>query len=168
MGRKTGIRCWWCHRTSSHFAFGLCFNCYRWFRKRVKEGQPTCKVCGNPTRNSLAKLCPACKSLAKAIPKRIIRLYDKVEPIKPILSRFDGAEEAYTYLSSNLKPAHCKWLAILLERYYKHKTMDNVAKSLGVSRQYINECEKKAIGILSRKFVALTSETSNMVAENVS
>lgn len=83
------------------------------------------------------------------VPKRIEILKTKYQDLAPMLDKFESADKAYTYLEHFFKPRQKKMLEILVERYYhRNKTLDEIGKKRGVTREYIRQCENKAIEII--------------------
>jgi predicted DNA-binding protein YlxM (UPF0122 family) len=85
--------------------------------------------------------------LAKT-PKRIERIEEKFDEVKSMLDAFKTPKEAYDALTPLFKPKQLKFLEVAIERYFNRKTLEEIAKKRGVTREYIRQCENKSIELL--------------------
>jgi DNA-directed RNA polymerase sigma subunit (sigma70/sigma32) len=99
-------------------------------------------------------ICKPCKTVLEEtskVPKRIEVLDNKYKDLKPMLDKFETDDRAFMYLEHFFKPRQKKLLEILVERYYhQDRTLDEIGKKRGVTREYIRQCENKAIEILKK------------------
>jgi DNA-directed RNA polymerase sigma subunit (sigma70/sigma32) len=99
-------------------------------------------------------ICKPCRVILEEtskVPKRIEVLETKYQTLAPMLDKFESGDKAFTYLEHFFKPRQKKLLEVLIERYYyRDRTLDQIGKKRGVSREYIRQCENKAIEILTQ------------------
>lgn len=147
-------KCWWCHKEKELYAFNLCVPCYRWFHRHKTKPIEYCEICGKVIMKSQKGICKGCKMVLEQVskvPRRIEILDNKYRDLKPILDKFESDSQAFTYLEHFFKPKQKKLLEILIERYYhQDRTLDEIGKKRGVTREYIRQCEDKAIETLKR------------------
>lgn len=148
-------KCWWCWNPET-YAFGLCHACYRWFYRHPHLNDTDyCTLCGKfITKRNKGGVCKDCNQVLKItghIPKRLENLEKKFEELKPHLDQFSNKQQALQLLSGVFTPKQVKYLEALLERYYDHVTLQHIADMWGVSREYVRQCENKAISILKDK-----------------
>lgn len=116
-----------------------------------------CDICNIPIRKNQKGICVKCKqSLHKAteIPKRIINIESKFLDIKQILEQYNNSSQATIQLDIFFSTKEKIFLEVLTKRYYEHKTLDELGKTLwskSVTREYVRQCEDKAIDIIKRK-----------------
>lgn len=116
-----------------------------------------CDLCGKPITSKQEGICQKCKkALDKAtkVSKRIQNLKTKVADIRGILDQYKNSSQALVQLDSFFAPKEKKFLEVLVARYYDHKTLDGLGKELwekGVTREYVRQCEDKAIEIIKKK-----------------
>lgn len=147
-------KCYWCHKDKEIYAFNVCATCYRWFHRRKTNPAENCEVCGKVVMKNQKGICRPCRTVldsASKIPKRIEVLESKYKELAPTLNEFGSSQRAFVCLEHFFKPKQKKLLEILIERYYqRNKTLDDIGKSRGVTREYIRQCENKAIEILKK------------------
>lgn len=149
-------KCWWCWKPET-YAFGVCHTCYRWFyRHPYLDNTNYCTLCNKfITKRNKGGMCTECNKIIKAAgstPKRLENLEEKFKELKPFFDGFSNKEQAFKLLSESFGPKQIKCLEALLERYFEQVTLQTVADSWGVSREYVRQCENKAIVILKEKF----------------
>lgn len=144
--------CFWCRKNKELYAYNLCLNCYRWFLKYTKEPIEYCAMCEKVITKRQKGLCTKCRKMLEdtATPKRIQNLSTKYESISTYLQTFLDSEDAFEALKPYFKPKQQKILTVLVQRFYEHKTLDEIGKSWEkpVTREYIRQCEDKAISIV--------------------
>jgi len=147
-------KCWWCHKDKELYAFDLCIICYRWFHRRKTNPIEYCDICDKVIMKNQKGICKPCREVLEEVtkvPKRVEILDNKYKDLKPMLDKFETSDKAFTYLEHFFKPKQKKLLEILVERYYyRDKTLDEIGKKRGVTREYIRQCENKAIEILTQ------------------
>lgn len=151
-------RCFWCHRETEPYAFDLCLSCYRWFHRHKDSPVEYCDLCQKVVTKRQKGICRECRIALEAgvkIPKRIERLKDKYEPVKSLLDSYDSVDKARAGLGIWFKDKEDHLVNVLIDRYYNRKTLDEIGKKERVTREYIRQCENKAISILKERPYAL-------------
>jgi DNA-directed RNA polymerase sigma subunit (sigma70/sigma32) len=95
-------------------------------------------------------MCSPCrKSIHKVASslKRINALQDKLSILSPVLSN-KTKTDAYSKFEHIFNPTQKSFLKILLDRYYDHTTLAAIGKEYNVSREYVRQCQDKAVQIL--------------------
>jgi hypothetical protein len=129
-------------------------SCYRWFLRRIENPVEVCDLCGtivSKNQNGICKKCKDLLDLQTKTPKRIQNIESKFNPILSVLSKFKNKDEAAIYLDDMFKSKQKKFLDVLLNRFYKHKTLEEIGQQYSNTREYIRQCEDKAIEIISKK-----------------
>lgn len=76
----------------------------------------------------------------------LMEKYLAASPQFEFISSKEEAEHRFGYLFSS---RNIKYLRFALERFFDGATLDEIGKRNGCSRQYVNECEEKALDIIS-------------------
>ena len=80
--------------------------------------------------------------------KRIQNIQTKYEPIKDVLDEFKDSSEAFIQLNHMFTTKDKILLKVIVRRYYNKITLTELGKTLWsreVSREYVRQCEDKAI-----------------------
>ena len=80
---------------------------------------------------------------------RVENIRFKFEGIVPQLKDIETKDEAYAQFSSYFTDKQLKFLDIMLERYYNNTTGTRMGEEYGCTREYIRQCEEKALQIIS-------------------
>jgi hypothetical protein len=147
---KLPDKCFWCHKESQLYAYDLCQTCYRWFYRNKEKQQLSCSLCDKPINKRNYGMCSPCrKSIHKVASslKRINTLQDKLSILSPVLSN-KTKTDAYSKFEHIFKPTQKSFLKILLDRYYDNTTLAEIGKEYNVSREYVRQCQDKAVQIL--------------------
>jgi DNA-directed RNA polymerase specialized sigma subunit len=147
-------KCWWCHKDKKPYAFNLCLSCYRWFLRAAQNPPIRCTICECVISKKHEKemMCVSCrqavqKSIYKA--KRIEHMENKYAPITQFLTKIkDNGLDPELQLTSIFKFKNRKLAEIICERFYNKKTLQEVGTNYNVSREYIRQCEDKAVNLL--------------------
>jgi len=84
----------------------------------------------------------------KVTSKRIGNIRKKFLDKVPAFGDFSSKDEAYDAFKGRFKPTQQKFLDIALERFYEGSTLLSIASRFNFSREYIRQCEDKALSIL--------------------
>jgi len=81
--------------------------------------------------------------------KRLTNIKTKFLDKIPSLGRYNSRDEAYQAFHSYFRPSQTKFLDIALERYYEGRTLEAIASRFDCTREYIRQCEEKALNIIA-------------------
>lgn len=112
-----------------------------------------CDVCGKKTAKRQRGLCKECRGalkLSKTL-TRIQKIENKYDLIKPVLSQHATIDDAKANLDYFFSKTQKKFLNAALERYYNHRTLQEIGDEWNVSREYVRQCEDRALKIISTR-----------------
>jgi len=149
-------KCWWCHKEEKPYAFGLCLSCYRWFLRAIQSPPLRCSVCEKiiSKKQETDLLCPNCKKeieISLFVPKRVTHMEDKYETISKFLNSLTAHNlDPEIQLTAILKFKNRKLAKIVCDRFYGKKTLHEIGQEYKVSREYIRQCEDRAVNLLEK------------------
>ena len=80
---------------------------------------------------------------------RIGNIRTKFETIVPMFKTLASKDDAYNEFSHLFTEKQMKLLDIAVERYFDNTPGDTIGGRIGCSREYIRQCEEKALKIIS-------------------